>query len=814
MKSMKKDKSAMGKVVVYAFVGLMISLMFGGLLEIVSIPVQAAPLTYDKNTILCNHDFDFANTLRETEIQTIFDSRNSFFKDYIDPTTNKPASWVIADRAQHYQISSRVLLAKMQQESSSVWAYRDMNLHIYNKAGLDMGTRAEWVLFYGWSDTTIYPQYKGFYNQVDNAAKSLSEWFANPGSKGWMVGQTHPVSDGTVTPTNRATAALYIYTPWISSNELLYQVWKMMFFFYVPDNYPTIQAAVNAANAGDTIIVRDGTYTENVKVNKPHLTIRSENGADSTIVQAADPSDHVFEVIGNPFISANYTNISGFTVRDSSSGWYACGIKLFHVSDCIINHNNIYNNSNGIYIWVSSGNNITSNNVHNNLYDGIYLGYSNDNSIINNNIYNNSNPDIDLASVGIHLVSSSNNKIISNNVNNNKGYGIILGYSSNNNNIACNWVHNNKPRGFYLKYGSTGNTIENNNIMTSGVVFGDSWHYNFYNGQADDVTAENNYWGTESSTIIVESIYDKNDDSSKGTVDFEPFRTDPAPCAAIPEPWVETATGTGTAYFGSDTGTIEDLTSVDESDLPSEGKPDVVFPHGFFSFRIAGLTPGETVTLTIALPSALPVGSEYWKYGPTAANPAGEWYRIPIGDDDGDEIITITLTDGGIGDDDLSANGEIIDKGGPALPPTASYVVSCDDSGTEWNTFELSENVYCYGANLPASTPVDIYVVNNKDDWEEGNALTDVSGGYETVTTGADGSISTALIWCSPLMQGSYDIVVDTNRNGEWNEGEPIDSWATTGFEAIPEFTTIAIPVAAILGLLFLFWRKRKKEEV
>jgi hypothetical protein len=53
---------------------------------------------------------------------------------------------------------------------------------------------------------------------------------------------------------------------------------------YVPDDYPTIQAAVDAVNAGDTIIVRDGTYTENVNVNKPHLTIQSENGADSTVL--------------------------------------------------------------------------------------------------------------------------------------------------------------------------------------------------------------------------------------------------------------------------------------------------------------------------------------------------------------------------------------------------------------------------------------------------------------------------------------------------------------------------------------------------
>jgi hypothetical protein len=74
----------------------------------------------------------------------------------------------------------------------------------------------------------------------------------------------------------------------------------------------SIQAAVDAASPGDTIIVRDGTYIENVDVNKDHLTIRSESGAESTIVQAANPNDHVFEV------TADYVNIYGFTVKGAT----------------------------------------------------------------------------------------------------------------------------------------------------------------------------------------------------------------------------------------------------------------------------------------------------------------------------------------------------------------------------------------------------------------------------------------------------------------------------------------------------------------
>ena len=76
--------------------------------------------------------------------------------------------------------------------------------------------------------------------------------------------------------------------------------------------------------------------------------------------------------------------------------------------------------------------------------------------------------------------------------------------------------------------------------MSNGVAVGNSWHYNFYNDKfyndkLDDVNAENNYWGTDNSTIIAESIYDKSDDPSKGAVDFEPFRHEPVPCAPIPE---------------------------------------------------------------------------------------------------------------------------------------------------------------------------------------------------------------------------------------------------------------------------------------
>jgi parallel beta-helix repeat protein len=146
---------------------------------------------------------------------------------------------------------------------------------------------------------------------------------------------------------------------------------------YVPDKYSTIQEAVNAASPRDTIIVRDGTYTENIKVDK-RLTIRSENGADSTIIQANDPDEHVFNV------TADYVEISGFTVEGAYKG---IGIYLYHADYCNILNNSCLKNYYGILFYYSNNTQITENTFINNSY-GLYLASSSNNLIYHNNIIN------------------------------------------------------------------------------------------------------------------------------------------------------------------------------------------------------------------------------------------------------------------------------------------------------------------------------------------------------------------------------------------------------------------------------------------
>src|SRR6516164_7182077 len=52
----------------------------------------------------------------------------------------------------------------------------------------------------------------------------------------------------------------------------------------VPADQPTIQAAINAANSGDTVLVSPGTYYENINFNGKAITVTSSDGAAKTII--------------------------------------------------------------------------------------------------------------------------------------------------------------------------------------------------------------------------------------------------------------------------------------------------------------------------------------------------------------------------------------------------------------------------------------------------------------------------------------------------------------------------------------------------
>jgi Mg-chelatase subunit ChlD len=100
--------------------------------------------------------------------------------------------------------------------------------------GKVVGTRVDWILFYGWPDDPdrVDLSKKGFTNQVDNAVRIFASDFADVmedgvGRNGWGIGVPKVTGDGVnVTPTNAATVALYIYTPHVRPDKVnIYSIW-------------------------------------------------------------------------------------------------------------------------------------------------------------------------------------------------------------------------------------------------------------------------------------------------------------------------------------------------------------------------------------------------------------------------------------------------------------------------------------------------------------------------------------------------------------------------------------------------------------
>jgi subtilase family serine protease len=135
----------------------------------------------------------------------------------------------------------------------------------------------------------------------------------------------------------------------------------------------------------------------------------------------------------------------------------------------------------------------------------------------------------------------------------------------------------------------------------------------------------------------------------------------------------------GTARLSVTDGVIIGACRVNESLLPH--LPETDFPFGVFAFNISDISNGQTVNISIDLPQDLPCGAAYWKYGRTIDNTTPHWYEIPMEISEDNRTVTIQLTDGGMGDDDLTANGVIVDAGAPGVPETSGISGDLNSDG-------------------------------------------------------------------------------------------------------------------------------------
>jgi len=114
--------------------------------------------------------------------------------------------------------------------------------------------------------------------------------------------------------------------------------------------------------------------------------------------------------------------------------------------------------------------------------------------------------------------------------------------------------------------------------------------------------------------------------------------------------------------------------------MDAPGNLPAHFPLGLFNFSITDINNGDDVTITFALNQNIPTNTRYYKY----SNGTYVEYLNTSGLSDGDNQFSITLTDGGIGDDDGMINGHIIDPGGPGIPFSTKTIATSVPTLTEW----------------------------------------------------------------------------------------------------------------------------------
>ena len=231
----------------------------------------------------------------------------------------------------------------------------------------------------------------------------------------------------------------------------------------VPDDYSTIQAAINDCNDGDTVIVSPGTYVEKINFNGKNIILTSTNPNDpeivtATIIECPPPATSRGQTPENKDSTVTFENgetseavVTGFTITGGFGTFLQAefvdrdiiiggGVYCFNSSPTI-EKNIIINNNNetalqslNIEGWGAgigcflSGATINHNIIKNNsaTLGGGVLATVGDAKITNNLIYNNSA----IAGGGVLLLDGSliNNTIVNNSASDSGGNAYFVSY--------------------------------------------------------------------------------------------------------------------------------------------------------------------------------------------------------------------------------------------------------------------------------------------------------------------------------------------------------------------------------------------------
>lgn len=246
----------------------------------------------------------------------------------------------------------------------------------------------------------------------------------------------------------------------------------------VPSNFPTIQDAINNASDGDTIFVFNGTYRENVVVNKSVSLLGENRGG--TIIDGNNDTEPVV------WIQADNVSISEFCLQNATGGGQ--GILVQDSFNVTIVNDIVHSTTFGIIVQGCSNTTVSDNNLKDNYGHGLELDWSSNVDVVRNLISGNQDE-------GIYVYSCQNCSVEGNTVSGNHWSGILI-QSGSNNVVSHNTVTSNGPvGGVWLFDGTTGNVVTSNIILNNsrGIYVG--FWTDYYPSPYQNLVIRNNITG-------------------------------------------------------------------------------------------------------------------------------------------------------------------------------------------------------------------------------------------------------------------------------------------------------------------------------
>lgn len=246
----------------------------------------------------------------------------------------------------------------------------------------------------------------------------------------------------------------------------------------IPGDFPSIQQAINAAGAGDLILVGPGTYHENIDFLGKDVVLRSEQGPATTIIDGNQQGSVVTFKLGE----TQNTVLDGFTITNGSgdlgSSWWVYvggGIHIDYDSNPLITNNIITDNR----VDASSTG----------MGGGVYMG--NSSPRLHNNVIQNNHAGESAGGILMEYSSAElTHNIIKNNAAKGSG-GLLICYQCHpiveNNEIIGNQADTYGAGGVHVYYQCSG-VIKNNVIRQNSALCGGG----FYCGENNNLIFSNN----------------------------------------------------------------------------------------------------------------------------------------------------------------------------------------------------------------------------------------------------------------------------------------------------------------------------------